>query len=96
MELCRYLVYTESENTERGKSLLRKIFDPKSLTVFLRAVLLVAIAVLLYKFVDNSDSFYQWLNGKLGEIVYALKPFVFGIALAYIFCPKKSGWAISS
>ncbi len=85
--MCRYLVYTESENTERGKSLLRKIFDPKSLTVFLRAVLLVAIAVLLYKFVDNSDSFYQWLNGKLGEIVYALKPFVFGIALAYIFCP---------
>lgn len=66
---------------------MKKIFDSQSLTVFLRAVLLVAIAVLLFKFVDNSDSFYQWLNGKLGQIGYALKPFIFGIVLAYIFCP---------
>lgn len=66
---------------------MRKLFDNKSLTAFLRIVLLIAIAVLLYKFVDNSDRFYAWLNGKLGDIFYALKPFIFGIVIAYIFSP---------
>ena len=66
---------------------MRKLFDRKSMTAFLRIVLLIAIAVLIYKFVDNSDRFYDWLNGKLGDIFYALKPFIFGIVIAYIFCP---------
>ncbi len=66
---------------------MKKIFDSQSWISTLRILILIIISIVIYKFMDNADSFYITAGDKVATVIGSAKPFIFAAIIAYIFNP---------
>jgi len=66
---------------------MKNIFKSRNWVDSLRLLIIVLIAIMFFKLMDNSDELYKNIGTKIGAFTSTTKPFLYAALLAYIVSP---------